>query len=237
MADTYNLKKITDLIAKTSASNADLFLVGDNGTSTLRRITFDNIVSTIRGKYGLNDLQRDIVGSGAYDLNNISDGWHQIDATSQPSNMPISVKTGIVFQCSNTSGNGSKYQLYAYSQGTQAWQRVYWYGTWSAWTRIDNSWQSLGTATGTTALNIPSGATDIMAVVQYNDTPTFFDFNIATGFLSASAQRTFTTGYYLNSTSYALAQIIATSTWIKLGAVYINGASFTSTSHLMVRYR
>lgn len=137
MPDTYDLKKITDFTAKAAAVNGDLFLVGDNGTANLRRISFEAITSTIRSMYGLNDLQRDMVGTGSFDANDISDGWHQIDGASAVSNLPVTGrKIGIIFQTSNTVANGTKYQLYAAAGGNELWQRTYWYGTWYAWQPI-----------------------------------------------------------------------------------------------------
>lgn len=197
MADAYDLKKITDFTSKASAENADLFLIGDNGTASLRRITFDAIASTLRSMYGLNDLQRDIVGAGPFDLDNISDGWHQIDATSQPSNMPLNVNTGIIFQSSNTRSNGSKYQLYAYTNGTQMWQRVYWYGAWTAWKMIS----------GKLNMSVTVGNGDVMTLANNTSTQTGdymyvncgirFNGNRASGTLLARLPNTVSATQYL----------------------------------------
>ena len=49
MAD-YSKKKITDLTEKTAPSDSDLFVAGNNGTATMRKMSFTNIVSGIIGK-------------------------------------------------------------------------------------------------------------------------------------------------------------------------------------------
>ena len=133
---------VTGLTENTAGNDTDLLIVGNQGTSTLRKFTLANLAA-----YG-RKLQRNYtVGSGTIDLNNIPDGWHQIDATSQPSNMPITANSGIIFQASNTNGSGSKYQLYAYSQGTQLWQRVCWYGVWTSWKMVAGK-QSMSVTVG-----------------------------------------------------------------------------------------
>ena len=137
MAETYNLKKITEFAAKTALANTDLLLVGDNGASELKKVTFADLAAAIKSMYAINELQRDLVGSGTFDLNNITDGWHQLDATSAIVNVPVSGRqAGVVFQVSNTRGSGTKYQLYTHPNGADMWHRVYWYGTWSAWKQI-----------------------------------------------------------------------------------------------------
>lgn len=126
---------ITSLTENSTGDDTDLLVVGNHGTSTLRKFTFANLATFIKGKIA--SLIRDgTIGSVTVDLNTITDGWHQIDATAQPSNMPINAKSGIVFQVSNTAGNGSKYQLYVYRDGMQLWQRTCWYGSWSSWQKI-----------------------------------------------------------------------------------------------------
>lgn len=49
MAD-FSRKKITDLTEKTAPSDSDLFVAGNNGTATMRKMSFANIVSGIIGK-------------------------------------------------------------------------------------------------------------------------------------------------------------------------------------------
>lgn len=181
MADTYDLKKITDFTAKAAVENADLFLIGDNGTATLKRITFDAIMSTIRSMYGLNDLQRDIVGAGSFDLNNISDGWHQIDATLQPSNMPVSANTGIIFQASNTRGNGNKYQLYAYTMGSQLWHRVCWYGAWSPWFMMGGKAQATITVGNSNAMTMHVNSSLMDGSVMYINCAVRFTGSVSAG--------------------------------------------------------
>lgn len=211
MADTYDLKKITDFTAKAAVENADLFLIGDNGTATLKRITFDAIMSTIRSMYGLNDLQRDIVGAGSFDLDNISDGWHQIDATSQPSNMPISANTGIIFQTSNTRGNGNKYQLYAYTTGTQLWQRTCWYGTWNAWRMIGGK-QSMSITVGNgNIMTLASNASTMDGNYMYVNCSIRFTGNRDAGTLLVRLPNTVSATQYLTVCKSSVSNVFYTN--------------------------
>lgn len=50
MADTYSVKKITDLTTKTTTDDTDLYVLGNQGTATMRKITFANLAAKIRDK-------------------------------------------------------------------------------------------------------------------------------------------------------------------------------------------
>ena len=50
MPDTYSTKKITDLTEKSDSDDTDLYVLGNQGTATMRKITFANIATKIRDK-------------------------------------------------------------------------------------------------------------------------------------------------------------------------------------------
>lgn len=50
MSDNYSVKKITELTAKTSADDSDIYVLGNAGSATMRRITFANLASAIKEK-------------------------------------------------------------------------------------------------------------------------------------------------------------------------------------------
>ena len=50
MAETYNVMKITELAEKQSSDDTDLFSIGNQGTATMRKITFATIAAAIRDK-------------------------------------------------------------------------------------------------------------------------------------------------------------------------------------------
>ena len=50
MADSYTTKKIADLTEKTTADDTDLYVLGNAGTSTMRKITFATLAAKIRDK-------------------------------------------------------------------------------------------------------------------------------------------------------------------------------------------
>lgn len=62
-------KKITDFTEKTSVEESDLFLAGNQGTSSLRKLTFSNILNGIKNKFtswtfnGLNTTDKTLVGA------------------------------------------------------------------------------------------------------------------------------------------------------------------------------
>lgn len=50
MADSYNVKKITELAAKSASDDTDLYVVGNQGTATMRKISFATIAAAVRDK-------------------------------------------------------------------------------------------------------------------------------------------------------------------------------------------
>lgn len=50
MADAYTGKKITEITENTSGDDTDLMVVGNRGTSVMRRFTFANLAAYIRDK-------------------------------------------------------------------------------------------------------------------------------------------------------------------------------------------
>ncbi len=50
MADQFRYKLLTDLTAKADPSDTDLFAVGNNGSSGLRKLTFASIANAIKTK-------------------------------------------------------------------------------------------------------------------------------------------------------------------------------------------
>lgn len=76
------------------------------------------------------------VGNVTVNLNSITDGWHQIDATNDIANAPVARKTAVVLQTSNTAGNGSRYQLFITADAVGMYQRMFWYGTWTSWKMV-----------------------------------------------------------------------------------------------------
>lgn len=99
-------------------------------------------------------LRTNTVGAVSVDFNSITDGWHQIDSSYDIVNAPVTKKTGVILQTSNTAGNGSKYQLYIAPNAAEVWQRIYWYGTWTAWKMVS----------GKQSLTVTPGNGDIMSV-------------------------------------------------------------------------
>jgi hypothetical protein len=51
-SETIATKKVTDLTENTSMSDSDLFMVGNAGTSTLRKLKWSNIIAAIKNKLG-----------------------------------------------------------------------------------------------------------------------------------------------------------------------------------------
>ena len=62
-------KKITDFTEKTSVEDSDLFLAGNQGTSSLRKLTFSNILNGIKNKFtswtfnGLATTDKTLIGA------------------------------------------------------------------------------------------------------------------------------------------------------------------------------
>lgn len=129
---------ITSLTENSTGDDTDLLVVGNHGTSTLRKFTFANLVAYVRDKLtSLIGLSRtNTVGNVTVNLNSITDGWHQIDATNNITNAPVAKKTAVVLQTSNTAGNGSRYQLFITADAAEMYQRIYWYGTWTSWKMV-----------------------------------------------------------------------------------------------------
>ena len=162
---------ITSLTANSTGDDTDLLVVGNHGTSTLRKFTFANLAAFIKEKIA--SLLRDgTIGSVTVDFNDITDGWHQIDASTAVANAPVTGRqTGIILQTSNTAGSGTKYQLYTASGGNELWQRTYWYGTWYAWHKIyGKSTASVSTGSyGMTAAKFVRHGNEVL--VQFGGTP------------------------------------------------------------------
>lgn len=81
-------------------------------------------------------LRVNTVGDATVNLNSITDGWHQIDTTNDIVNAPVTRKTAVVLQTSNTAGSGSRYQLFITTNAVEMYQRIFWYGTWTAWKMV-----------------------------------------------------------------------------------------------------
>lgn len=210
MADTYTGKKITEFTESTSGDGTDLLIVGNRGTAVLRKLTLANLASYMRIK-DVELLREGTVGSVTIDLNNIPDGWHQIDATTQPANMPINANTGIIFQTSNTRGNGNKYQLYAYTTGTQLWQRTCWYGTWNAWRMIGGK-QSMSITVGNgNIMTLASNASTMNGDYMYVNCSIRFTGNRDAGTLLARLPNTVSATQYLTVCKSAVSNVFYTN--------------------------
>ena len=65
----YSVKKITDLTANTTAADTDLYVLGNAGTATMRKITFANIAKAVLNKLtsfsfsGLTTSAKNLVGA------------------------------------------------------------------------------------------------------------------------------------------------------------------------------
>lgn len=52
MSDSYSVKKITELTEVTTSNDADLFVLGNEGTANMRKVTFANLANWVKVKIG-----------------------------------------------------------------------------------------------------------------------------------------------------------------------------------------
>lgn len=52
MADSYSVKKITELTENTTSHDTDLFVLGNEGTATMRKVSFSNLATWVKTKLG-----------------------------------------------------------------------------------------------------------------------------------------------------------------------------------------
>lgn len=119
MADPqYSVKKITDLTTNSSANDSDLYVLGNQGTATMRKITFSTIASAILNKLtsftfnslttssknlpgAVNELNTNGLvyrGNSLTDANNanLSPGVYQIGAQGSVANIPSDFAWGVL---------------------------------------------------------------------------------------------------------------------------------------------
>lgn len=124
MADSYNVKKITELAAKSASDDTDLYVVGNQGTATMRKISFATIAAAVRDKLtsltfpslntsnktlpgAVNELNSNTVplmgtqsvawSATAVNANtNITAGAYQVGIVNNVSNLPAGVQYGIL---------------------------------------------------------------------------------------------------------------------------------------------
>ena len=95
------------------------------------------------------------------------------------------------------------------------------------------AWRDVDSVTGTTEINLPSGFIELQIEVQYGTNNLYFPFHIISKELKSQA-KTFTLGYYINSTSYGLCQVQVTTSKASCISLYINGTNYTSTAQTRV---
>ena len=84
MADSYNVKKITELAAKSASDDTDLYVVGNQGTATMRKISFATIAAAVRDKLtsltfpSLNTSNKTLPGA----INELNSNIGKLDASS-----------------------------------------------------------------------------------------------------------------------------------------------------------
>lgn len=162
MADTqYTGKKITALDANSSAVDADLFVVGNAGSATMRKLSFSNLANSIRDKLksltftgtgGLNTTDKTLPGAinelntnmiplmgtqssmlSNVDANTLVDtGLYQVGSPETVSHLPSDVNYG---QLIVTKTRGYTRQEYYESNGRTVYVRlsVTAGASWSAW--------------------------------------------------------------------------------------------------------
>lgn len=64
MADYYVTKKITALTENSAMADEDLMSLGNGGTASLRKITWANIIKSIKSKLGIGDKSLSGIGDG-----------------------------------------------------------------------------------------------------------------------------------------------------------------------------
>lgn len=50
MSDSYSVKKITELTENTTSHDTDLFVLGNEGTATMRKVSFSNLATWVKTK-------------------------------------------------------------------------------------------------------------------------------------------------------------------------------------------
>lgn len=94
-------------------------------------------------------------------------------------------------------------------------------------------WSAVATVTGTTPVSIPTSATEIVVEARYGTSTLCFNFHLLRTQLTAAA-KTYSQGYELNATSYALCQISATQSALHLQSMYISDTDYTASSSISV---
>ena len=96
------------------------------------------------------------------------------------------------------------------------------------------SYTLIGSETGTTAIAIPAGKSEIMAIVKINNLDTqIIPINILTAYLSSTAQK-LRAGYYNSASSNAGISINISDSSINLQVAYHDGTDETSASVITV---
>lgn len=96
-----------------------------------------------------------------------------------------------------------------------------------------DSWQSLGSATGSTPIAIPATAREVTVMARYSSTALVFNLRLIREQLSSNLA-TFTQGYFLNQSSYGICQISASQTVVSLTFLGVNGNEYTNVSSISV---
>jgi uncharacterized phage infection (PIP) family protein YhgE len=101
------------------------------------------------------------------------------------------------------------------------------------------TWKLAGSSTGTGAVTIPAGATEVMIRVNIGDGPNGFVFNYIPQFISGS--QSFNTGCDATPSGAilftAMCRIEATQTTVAVAFMYINQTDQTASAHILVYYR
>lgn len=238
LAETIETKKVTDLTEKTSPVDADLFTVGDDGTATLKKIKWSNLLTAIKKKIaewtfdtlnttdktlpgGLNELRKsayridnNLYSLGAVDLN--SDTFWEPGLwkcpTSNAGNVQNIPVTGKSFKLIVESVAGETMQTLKYRDGRIYCRTKFSDGTINDWREVTND-----TLDAAMKKRIIVGSTNDCMIVVTNQTLTFAD-----GVATFNAKSIGTV--YGKTISNALAQIkVAGGTVITSATVSTDG--------------
>lgn len=100
-----------------------------------------------------------------------------------------------------------------------------------------STWTHLGIASATNRITIPTGATEILAVIRIGGEETLqVPIHIPLAF-AADANRYLSAGYYGGSSENARVRIYLTKTTLSINTVTENGADVTNKSAMAVYFR
>ena len=220
MADTYE----KDLGQKSSLTASDFIrVVGSDNVSYKQR--FDAVMNDV--PYTTNGKLKYI--SDIDDFNHITNEWVLTRSTT---NAPVASTYFYVFtfaEARNSSGYVTTGKQIAFSYMTTSEDTYIRHGrngTWGAWQKVPTGWESAGTATGTTAIALPSGWTELHVEAGANSQYTTFQI-MSTG--------TFVNGRFPSNGGQVT--ITAQATSVNITSVYVGTTDQTASATIRVWYK